>query len=92
LKPLVLSGPFRARVRDYPKETRGKIGLALQAFGAGFWPSAPSSGFGHSQADGEFLRNPGGTGHPAGFPKSRRMPLFVMVGNHDEVQKFLRGL
>jgi len=52
-----LSGPFRARVRDYPKETRGKIGLALQHLERDFGQPHRHQGLGIRKLTGNFLKS-----------------------------------
>jgi mRNA-degrading endonuclease YafQ of YafQ-DinJ toxin-antitoxin module len=92
LKPLDLSGPFRARVRDYPKKTRGKIGLALQHLERDFGHPHRHQGLGIRKLTGNFFEIRVGLDIRLVFQNRAECLWFVMAGNHDEVQKFLRGL
>jgi len=92
LKPLDLSGPFRKRVRDYPKETRGKIGLALQCLERDFGHPHRHRGLGIRRLTGDFFEIRVGLEIRLVFQNRADCLLFVMAGNHDEVQKFLRGV
>jgi len=92
LKPLDLSGPFRARVRAYPKETRGKIGLALQHLERDFGQPHQHRGLGIRKLTGNFFEIRVGLEIRLVFQNRADGLLFLMAGNHDEVQKFLRGL
>lgn len=92
MKPLDLSEPFRVRVRDYPKETRGKIGLALQRLEQDFGHPHRHRGLGIRKLTGSFFEIRVGLDIRLIFQNRAECLLFVMAGNHDEVQKFLRGL
>jgi mRNA-degrading endonuclease YafQ of YafQ-DinJ toxin-antitoxin module len=92
LKPLDLSGSFRNRVRDYPRETRRKIGLALQHLERHFGHPHRHRGLGIRKLTGNFFEIRVGLDIRLIFQNRTDCILFVMAGNHDEVQKFLRGL
>jgi hypothetical protein len=55
LKPLDLGEAFRARVRLYPKATRGRIGLALRQLERDFGQPHGHRGLGIRKADGKFF-------------------------------------
>ena len=57
LKPLELSEGFRASVRAYPKETRGKIGRALQQLERDFGQPHRHQGLGIRRLTGNFLKS-----------------------------------
>jgi mRNA-degrading endonuclease YafQ of YafQ-DinJ toxin-antitoxin module len=92
LKPLDLSEPFRVRVRDYPRETRGKIRLALQRLEQDFGHPHRHRGLGIRKLTGSFFEIRVGLNIRLIFQNRAECLLFMMAGNHDEVQKFLRGL
>jgi hypothetical protein len=92
LKPLALSGAFRERLRAYPKATRGKIGLALQHLERDFGHPHRHGGLGIRRLTGSFFEIRAGLDIRLVFQNRSDCLLFVMAGNHDEVQKFLRGL
>jgi len=92
LKPLDFSGSFRKRVRDFPKETRGKIGLALQGLERDFGHPHRHQGLGIRRLTGDFFEIRVGLDIRMVFQNRADCLLFVMAGNHDEVQKFLRGV
>jgi hypothetical protein len=92
LKPLDLSGSFRARVRDYPKEIRWKIGLALQHLERDFGQPHRHEGLGIRKLTGNYFEIRVGLDIRLVFQNRADCLLFVMAGNHNEVQKFLRGL
>ena len=92
MKPLDLSGAFGARVRAYPKATRGKIGLALQHLEKDFGHPHRHRGLGIRKLTGSFFEIRVGLDIRLVFQNRADCLLFVMAGNHDEVQKFLRGL
>jgi mRNA-degrading endonuclease YafQ of YafQ-DinJ toxin-antitoxin module len=92
LKPLDLSGPFRNRVRAYPREIRGKIGRALQLLERDFGQPHQHPGLGIRKLTGNFFEIRVELDIRLVFQNRAECLLFVMAGNHDEVQKFLRGL
>ena len=92
MKPLDLSGSFLARVRAYPKETRGKIGLALQHLERDFGHPHRHQGLGIRKLTGNIFEIRVGLDIRLVFQNRSDCLLFVMAGNHAEVQKFLRGL
>ena len=92
MKPLDLSEPFRVRVRDYPRETRGKIRLALQRLEQDFGHPHRHRGLGIRKLTGSFFEIRVGLNIRLIFQNRAECLLFVMAGSHDEVQKFLRGL
>ncbi len=92
MKPLDLSEAFRAHVRDYPKETRGKIGRALQFLERDFGHPHRHQGLGIRKLTGNYFEIRVGLDIRLIFQNRADCLLFVMAGNHDEVQKFLRGL
>ena len=92
MKPLDLGAAFRARVRTYPKATRGKIGLALQQLERDFGQPHRHRGLGIRKLTGSFFEIRVGLDIRLVFQNRTDCLLFVMAGNHDEVQKFLRGL
>jgi mRNA-degrading endonuclease YafQ of YafQ-DinJ toxin-antitoxin module len=87
-----LSEPFRAQIRDHPKETRGKIGLALQQLERDFGQPHQHRGLGIRKLTGNFFEIRVGLDIRLIFQNRADCLLFLMAGNHDEVQKFLRGL
>lgn len=91
MKPLDLNGPFRAAVRKYPKETRGKIGRALQLVERDFGHPHRHQGLGIRKLSAAYFEIRVGLGLRLVFQNRADCLLFVMAGNHDEVQKFLRG-
>ena len=92
MKPLDLSGSFLARVRAYPKETRGKIGLALQHLERDFGHPHRHQGLGIRKLTGNLFEIRVGLDIRLVFQNRADCLLFVMAGNHAEVQKSLRGL
>jgi mRNA-degrading endonuclease YafQ of YafQ-DinJ toxin-antitoxin module len=92
LKPLDLSESFRASVRDYPKGTRGKIGRALQFLERDFGHPHRHQGLGIRKLTGNYFEIRVGLDIRLVFQNRADCLLFLMAGNHDEVQKFLRGL
>ena len=92
MKPLDLSESFRVRVRDYPEETRGKIGLALQRLERDFGHPHRHRGLGIRKLTGSFFEIRVGLDIRLIFQNRDECLLFVMAGNHGEAQKFLRGL
>ena len=92
MKPLDLSGPFRTGVRAYPRKTRGKIGLALQRLERDFGQPHRHQGLGIRKLTGKFFEIRVGLDIRLVFQNRPECLLFVMAGNHAEVQKFLRGL
>jgi hypothetical protein len=91
LKPLELTEPFRTVVRGYPKETRGKIGRALQAVENDFGHPHRHSGLGIRKLSPTLFEIRAGSNIRLVFQNRPDVLLFLMAGNHDEVQQFLRG-
>jgi mRNA-degrading endonuclease YafQ of YafQ-DinJ toxin-antitoxin module len=91
LKPLDLSESFRADVRKYPKETRGKIGRALQLLERDFGHPHRHQGLGIRKLSASYFEVRVGLDIRLVFQNLPDCVLFVMVGNHDEVRAFLRG-
>ena len=91
MKPLELSRPFRAQVRDYPRELRGKIGRALRQLEQDFGHPHRHHGLGIRKLTGSFFEIRIGLDVRLVFQNRPECLFFLMVGNHDEVQKFLRG-
>jgi mRNA-degrading endonuclease YafQ of YafQ-DinJ toxin-antitoxin module len=87
-----LSGSFRKWVRDLPKETRGKIGLTLQCLERDFGHPHRHRGLGIRRLTGNYFEIRVGLDIRLVFQNRADCLLFVMAGNHDEVQKFLRGV
>ena len=92
MKPVDLSGAFLARVRAYPKVTRGKIGLALQHLERDFGHPHRHPGLGIRKLTGNILEIRVGLEIRLVFQNRADCLLFMMAGNHAEVQRFLRGL
>ena len=92
MKPLELSGACRAAVRKYPKETRGNIGRALQILERDFGHPHRHQGLGIRKLTGNFFEIRVGLDIRLVFQNRAGCLWFMMAGNHDEVQKFLRGL
>ena len=92
MKPLDLGAAFRACVRAYPKATRGKIGLALQQLERDFGQPHAHRSLGSRKLTGSFFEIRVGLDIRLVFQNRTDSLLFVMAGNHEEVQKFLRGL
>ena len=92
MKPVDLSEPFRVRVRAYPMETRAKIGLALQQLERDFGQPHRHHGLGIRKLTGDLFEIRVGLDIRLIFQNRADSLLFVIAGNHDEVQKFLRGL
>ena len=92
MKPLDFGEAFRARVRAYPKATRGRIGLALRQLERDFGQPHGHRGMGIRKLTGSFFEIRVGLDIRLVFQNRTDSFLFVMAGNHDEVQKFLRGL
>jgi len=93
LKPLDLSGPFRARVRDYPKETRGKIGLALQQSWSGISANRHRhQGLGIRKLTGNFFEIRVGLNIRLVFQNRAECLWFVMAGqSRRSSNSFLRA-
>jgi hypothetical protein len=92
LKPLELSESFRKCVRAYPKEARRKIGAALRDLERDFGHPHAHRGLGVRKLTRNFFEIRAGLGIRLVFKNCPESFLFLMAGNHDEVQKFLRGL
>ena len=92
MKPLDLSDAFRQRVRAYPREVRGKIGLALQLLERDFGHPHRHQGLGIRKLTGNFFELRAGLDIRLVFQNRADCLLFVMAGNHDEVRRFLRGI
>ena len=92
MKPLDLGGAFLARVRAYPKETRGKIGLALQHLERNFGHPHRHQGLGIRKLTGNFFEICVGLDSRLVFQNRAECLLVLMAGNHVEVQEFLRGV
>lgn len=92
MKPLDLSAAFRERVRVYPKATRAKIGQSLRHLEKDFGHPHRHGGLGIRRLTGNFFEIRAGLEIRLVFQNRSDCLLFVMAGNHDEVQKFLRGL
>lgn len=91
MKPLELTESFRATVRNYPKETRGKIGRALQALENDFGHPHRHRGLGIRKLSPTFFEMRVGLDIRLVFQNRPDVLLFVMAGNHNEVQVFIRG-
>jgi hypothetical protein len=91
LKPLLLSEPFRNHVRAYPKDTRRKIGVALQNLEHGFGHPHAHQGLGIRKLTGNFFEIRVGLDVRLVFQNRADSLLFLMAGNHDEVRTFIRG-
>lgn len=92
MKPLELSESFRVRVRTYPKPTRQKIGAALQQVEQDFGHPHAHRGLGIRRLTGNFFEIRVGLDLRLIFQNRAGSLLFLMAGNHDEIQKFLRGI
>ena len=92
MKPLDLSGAFRARVRDYPKETRGKIGVALRYLERDFGHPHRHQRLGIRKLTGNFFEIRVGLTIRLVFQNRADCLLLLLAGNHNEVQNVLRGL
>lgn len=91
MKPLDLSESFRADVRKYPKETRGKIGRVLQLLERDFGHPHRHRGLGVRKLTATWLELRVGLELRIVFQHRPDCLWFGMVGSHDEVKKFLRG-
>lgn len=91
MKPLDLSGPFRAAVRQYPRETRGRIGRALQVLERDFGHPHRHQGLGIRKLSATYFELRVGLDVRLVFQNCPDCLLFVMADNHDEVRAFLRG-
>jgi len=78
-------------LRRYPKETRGKIGRALQAVEHDFGHPHRHRGLGIRKLSPTFFELRVGLDIRLIFQNRPDVLLFVMAGNHDEVQAFVRG-
>jgi mRNA-degrading endonuclease YafQ of YafQ-DinJ toxin-antitoxin module len=92
LKPLDLSLAFRADVRHLPKETRAKIGRALQLLERDFGHPHRHQGLGIRKLTATWFELRIGLDVRIVFQHRPDCLWFGHVGNHDEVRKFLRGL
>ncbi len=91
MKSLDLSEFFRNCVRAYPKETRSKIGLALQYLERDFGQPHQHRGLGIRKLTGNYFEIRVGLNIRLIFQNRADCLLFLLAGNHDDVQKFLRG-
>ena len=91
MKPLDLSAAFLASVRKYPKETRERIGRALQLLERDFGHPHRHQGLGIRKLSPSFFEIRVGLDIRLVFQNQADCLLFLMVGNHDEVRRFLRG-
>ena len=78
-------------MRGYPKETRGKIGRALQAVENDFGHPHRHRGLGIRKLSPTLFEIRVGLDIRLVFQNRPDVLLFLMAGNHVEVQKFLRG-
>jgi len=92
LKPLELSESFRHGVRAYPKETRRKIGAALQQLERDFGHPHAHRGLGIRRVTGNYFEIRVGLDLRLIFQNRPESLLFLTAGSHDEIQKFLRGV
>lgn len=92
MKPLELSESFRDRVRAYPKETRRRIGAALRQLEQNFGRPHAHRGLGIRRLAGNFFEIRVGLDIRLIFQNRPESLLFLAAGNHDDVQKFLRGV
>ena len=91
MKPLDLSGRFRAIVRKYPKETRGKIGRALQFLERDFGHPHRHQSLSIRKLSPAYFEIRVGLDLRLVFQNRPECLLFVMAGTHDEVRTFLRS-
>ena len=92
MKPLELSESFPNGVRAHPRETRRRIGLALQNLERDFGHPHRHRGLGVRKLTGNFFEIRVGLNLRIIFQNRAESLLFLMAGSHDEVQKFIRGL
>ncbi len=92
MKPLDLGESFRRRVREYSKETRGKIGLTLQVIERDFGHPHRHRGLGIRKLTEDYFEIRVGLDIRLVFQNRADCLIFVMAGNHDDVRKFLRGI
>ena len=78
-------------VRGYPKPVRGKIGLALRPVERDFGQPHAQRGLGIRKLSGNYLEIRVGLDLRLVFQNRAECLFFVMAGDHDDVQKFLRG-
>ena len=91
MKPLELTEAFRAAARRYPKETRGKIGRALQSLECDFGDPHRHRGLGIRKLAPFYFELRVGLDIRLVFQNRPESLVLLMAGNHDEVQKFLRS-
>jgi hypothetical protein len=91
LKPLELTEAFRASVRGYSKQTRGKIGRALRAVASDFGHPHRHRGLGIRKLSPTLFEIRVGLDIRLVLQNRPEVLLFLKAGNHDEVQTFLRG-
>ena len=91
MKPLELTESFRAAARKYPKDTRGKIGKALQNLERDFGHPHRHQGLGIRKLSLGYFEMRVGLDIRLVFQNRPESLIFVMAGNHDDVKKFLRG-
>ena len=91
MKALELSEEFRDQVRAYPKDTRRKIGEALRQLETDFGHPHRHRGLGIRKLTGQYFEIRVGLDIRLIFRNRAESLLFLMAGNHDAVQKFLRG-
>jgi hypothetical protein len=91
LKPLYLSEFFRSPVRDYPRETRARIGRTLGQLELDFGHPHRHRGLGIPKLTGNYFEVRVGLEIRLIFQNRNDCLLFIMAGNHDEVQRFIRG-
>lgn len=91
MKPLELTEAFLSALRKYPKETRGKIGRALQAVENDFGNPHRHHGLGIRKLSSTVFEIRVGLDVRLVFQNRPDALVFLMAGNHDEVQRFLRS-
>ena len=83
---------FTAQVRDLSRDERGELDAVLQRLSKEFGQPHSHQGLGIRRLRGPYFECRLGRSTRAVFELDGSMLIMVMLGNHDEVRKFLRGV
>lgn len=92
MKPLELTAAFRRQARAYPKKARTLIGNALSQLERDFGHPHRHQGLGVRKLRGNYFEIRAGLDVRLVFQNRKESLLFLMAGNHDDVQSLIRDL
>ena len=91
MKRAILPPEFRARLRALPKDSRREIGQALSALEAAFGDPHRHRGLGIRSLGDDYFEFRVGRKQRLVFRNLPEGLLREMVGDHDDVKRFLKG-